>query len=359
MDQRTSDAAAPAADGHSDPRARALLLSTTAPITDLLLDPGDELSLADELSSADDPSMAPDAEFMRAFVPMRSYQRLRASGLDGLASSIARNPAMVAKRILVRELSSAAGEGRYVVIDGSRHVAALRQLAESGSAEGAVLTTEVTALFDACPVTVVHHSTDPAFVLALLSDATEPDADPWLQGQRNHLLRTLAADGVHHSQPTVSEAAAGDAQIVRRYHAYRALAQMMQQEPVAVHVANELYPLFHAAIGRAVIRTWLDWDDMLCCSMDDGALELFHRLLNPSAYADGTTRRPCVASVDDVVHLCDVLAEPAAMRLLLTGGTLAEAVEVIDAGALQVWSTRVGQAFETMKWDRRRFRSRS
>ena len=40
-------------------------------------------------------------------------------------------------------------------------------------------------------MTVVHESTDPAFVLALLADATEPGADPWLQGQRNHLLRTL------------------------------------------------------------------------------------------------------------------------------------------------------------------------
>lgn len=359
MEERTNDAAAAAADERFDPRASALLRATTLPVLDLLLDPGDELSLADELSTADDPDVAADAEFMRAFVPMRSYQRLLTTGLDALSSSIARNPSLVATRILVRELTPADADGRHVVIDGSRHVAALRHLAETGAADGVGLSADVIALFDACPVTVVHESTDPAFVLALLADATEPGADPWLQGQRNHLLRTLAAEGVHHSTPTVNQAADGDAQLVRRYHAYRALAQMMQQEPVAVHVACELYPLFHAAMGRAVIRAWLDWDDTLCCSMDDGALELFYRLLAPGRRADGTTRAPCLRTVDDVVHLCDVLAEPAAMRVLVDGGTLTEAVEVINAGAFQVWSSRVGQAFETMKWDRRRFRGRS
>lgn len=66
------------------------------------------------------------------------------------------------------------------MIDGSRHVAALRQLAEIGSANGVGLSGDVTALFDACPVTIVRPETDPAFVLALLADATDAASDPWL-----------------------------------------------------------------------------------------------------------------------------------------------------------------------------------
>jgi hypothetical protein len=336
-------------DGSLDGRASELLAFTAAPLADLILDPGNELSLAD------DPSMETDAAFMRAFVPVRSYQRLLRGGLDGLVSSIARNPQSLQGRILVRQV---AGTGQYVVIDGSRHVAALRLLAETGTANGVGLSSDVTALFHACPVTIVHAETDPAFVLALLADATEAD-DPWLHGQRDQLLGMLARQSVHHSYPTMALATAGNSQTLRRYHGYRALQQLMQQEQAPPHVAVTLYPLFHAAVGRSVIRTWLDWDDTLCMFLDDGGLDRFYRLLLPTVRPDGTTRPPCLRAVSDVVQLCDVLAEPVARDLLLQGATLQDAVEVINAGAFQQWSAQVGETLETLRWDRRRFGPRT
>jgi len=295
---------------------------------------------------------------MRAFVPMRSYRRLRDSGLDGLTSTIARNPGAVSGRILVRALAD--NSGQFVVIDGSRHVAALRSLAETGESNGVPLTADVTVLFDSCPVTIVHPETDPAFVLALLGDAAEPGADPWLLGQRDHVLRLLDRQSVHHSKPILAAAAAHNAQAVRRYHGYRALQQMMQDHEIAPPAAVALYPLFHAAVGRSAIRSWLDWDDNLCCFIDDVELDRFYRLLLPSTRADGTTRPPCVTAVGDVVQLCDVLAEPAARTVLLDrDATLEEAVEVINAGVFQQWTAQVGEVVEIMKWDRRRFGPRS
>ena len=295
---------------------------------------------------------------MRAFVPMRSYQRLCGSGLDGLTSSITRNPELISGRILVRALAD--NSGQFVVIDGSRHVAALRLLADNGEAHGAPLTAEVTALFEHCPVTIVHPETDPAFVLALLGDAAEPGSDPWLLGQRDHLLHLLDRQSVHHSQPTLAAAAAGNAQIVRRYHGYRALQQMMQERDLMPPEAAALYPLFHAAVGRSAIRSWLDWDDNLCCFIDDAELDRFYRLLLPTNRADGSVRPPCITTVGDVVQLCDVLAEPAARTVLLQHeATLEEAVEVINAGVFQQWTAQVGEVVETMKWDRRRFGPRS
>jgi hypothetical protein len=75
---------------------------------------------------------------------------------------------------------------------------------------------------------------------------------------------------------------------------------------------------------------------------------------------DGTTRRPCVGRIDDVVQLCDVLTEPPARKVLLDEHrTLAEAVEVINAGAFQEWTAHVDQAYQTIMWDRRRFGRRS
>lgn len=341
-----------ASGGLFDARASALLVTTTASLHDLLLDPGDVLSVAD------DPSVAADASFMRAFVPVHAYQRLCATNLDGLTSTIARNPDALRGRIIVRALPD--NSGQYVVIDGSRHVAALRQLAETGSANGVGLPQDVVTLFDACPVTIVHPTTDPAFVLALLADASEPGTDPWLHGQRDHLLRLLADQGVHHSQPTVATATAGNSQTLRRYHAYRALGQLMQLETVPLHEAVDLYPLFHAAVGRSVIRTWLDWDDALCRFLDDTQLERFYGMLQPTVRLDGTMAAPCITRVDDIAQLCDVLAEPSARAVLLDrGGTLVQAVAVINAGAFQQWSAQVEEAAQAMQWERRRFGRRS
>ena len=329
-------------------RAHTLLSTITVALHDLLLDPGDELTISD------DPALAEDASFLRAFVPIRSYRRLLASDLEGLASSIARNPGIINDRILVRSMPDM--NGQFVVIDGSRHVAALRFLAETGSANGVGLSIDVVALFSSCPVTIVHPETDPAFVLALFGDGGEHDDDPWLHGQRNHQLRLLAREGVHHSRPTLTTAADGDNQIIRRYHAYRALGQMMQEQDVPLHAAVQLYPLFHAAVGRSVIRSWLDWDDTMSCFMDDSQLERFYELVQPTVRSDGTTRPPCVASVNAVVQLCDVLGEPAARATLVEQHrTLEEAVEVINAGAFHEWTTHVGGAFENIEWNRRRF----
>lgn len=331
-------------------RASTLLAVATVPLIELILDPANELALAD------DPSLAADAAFMRAFVPVRSYQRLCAMGLDALISVIARQPQSLQGRILVKAVPES---GHFVVIDGSRHVAALRQMAESGSANGVGLSSDVIALFDACPVTIVHPEADPALVLALLADASDPGSDPWLHGQRDQLLVLLAGRSVHHSYPTMAVATAGNSQTLRRYHGYRALQQMMQQVSIPPHVAIVLYPLFHAAVGRSIIRTWLDWDETLCCFIDDAELERFYALLLPGVRPDGTTRPPSVRTVADIGQLCDVLAEPAAHELLDKGATLEEAVDVINAGAFQQWSTQVGETLENLRWDRRRFGSRS
>ena len=86
------------------------------PLHHLLLDPGDELSLAD------DPSVAADASFMRAFVPMRSYQRLCGIGLEGLISAIARTPSSLTGRIIVREAADHAGQFAQIVVDAGDNV---------------------------------------------------------------------------------------------------------------------------------------------------------------------------------------------------------------------------------------------
>ena len=101
-------------------------------------------------------------------------------------------------------------------------------------------------------------------------------------------------------------------------------------------------------------------DGKVLIGLDDSALDLFYRLLQPGTRVDGTARPACITTIGDVVQLCDVLAEPAARAVLMEpGATLGEAVEVINAGVFQQWTAQVGEVVETMKWDRRRFGPRS
>lgn len=327
-------------------RAEPLLVATRLPLRDLLLDPGDELSTIDGAGG--------DASFVRAFAPMRAYQKLSASGLDGLKAKILKYPESLVGRILVRLDPSG---HQYVVVDGSWHVAALRHLAEHGPLHSAPIPPEVAVLFEACPVIVAPPTTDPALLLAILADPVHHAGDNWTQGQRDRLLAQLLVSGLHHPKEAITQALGGDLHAMRRYHAYRALQQMMQHRHVELHEAAQLYPLFHAAVGRQAIRTWLDWDDGLWNFLDDVALEHFHRLLSPQPQPGGALAPASIRTVDDIVHLCDVLGEPEALRMIIEGGrSLQEAVDFINEGAFSQWTSKVSTAIGTMQWDHKRFR---
>lgn len=332
-----------------------LVSRATVPLRDLLLDPGNELAASESPDNgAHDEGVR---AFVRAFVPRRAYERLCAHGIAGLQSRIEKVPASLEGRILVRRESQGSdGEPTYVVVDGSWHVAALRHLAEVGTIEGGPVPSEVIELFDGCPVTVVEPTTDPALVLALLADPVHHHPDGWVRGQRDRLLTQLCASGTRHTREGVTTALGGDTHAMRRYHAYLALQQLLQVHPLEAAQAAELYPLFYAAVGRQVIRDWLDWDDHLWRFLDDTNLAHFHRLLSPRVQPDHTVLPPSIRTVEDVVHLCDVLGEPEALHLLLRdNGTLQDAVDHVNAGLFHHMTTQVSEAIGAIQWDRRRF----
>ena len=250
----------------------------------------------------------------------------------------------------------AEGDPAYVAIDGSWHVAALRHLAETGTLDGGPVPPEVAQLFDACPVTVVMPGADPALVLAMVADPVHHHHDAWVRGQRDRLLAQLFGSGTRHTHEAVHQTLAGDPHALRRYHAYLALQQMLQPHPMDAAQVADLYPLFYAAVGRPVIREWLDWDDHLWRFLDDTNLAHFHRLLLPRLQADRSVLPACITTLDDIVHLCDVIGEPTALRLLLhEDATLQDAVDHVNAGLFHHMTTQVSEAIDTMQWDRRRF----
>jgi len=324
-----------------------LIRRTHVHIDRLLLDPGNELVAADEEVG----------DFVRAFVPRRSYQRLCGHGIGGLQSRLEKEPHTLVDRILVREEPAFTGdEPTYVVIDGIWHVAALRRLADEGPTDGGAVTEEMSRLIDSCPVKVVSAGTDPALVLALLTDPVQHHRDVWVCGQRDRLIGQLVESGTRHEREHVLEALQHDRHAVRRYHAYLGLQQMMQHHQVSVAQAVEMYPLFHAAVGRSALRDWLDWDDHLWQFLDDANLERFHRLLAPTVLPGGGVQPAAITSVDDIVQLCDVISEPEALAILTAeSGSLQAAIDHLNAGLFHHMTNQVSEAIGAIQWDRRRF----
>ncbi|MCB0957190.1 MAG: hypothetical protein KDB12_13620, partial [Ilumatobacter sp.] len=85
----------------------------------------------------------------------------------------------------------------------------------------------------------------------------------------------------------------------------------------------------------------------------------FYRLLLPDVDLHGRPVRACITSIEEVVHLCDVLETPAARRALVErGATLAEAMRVVEDGTNDELMARVSEAIDSIRWDQQRFRNR-
>jgi hypothetical protein len=298
------------------------------PLRTLVLDPGDELPIAD------DPLTDPDgAAFIRAFSPVHAYRRLRDDNLEDLVTTIVLRRSLLAGHLIVRPYEeSGDDEQRYVVVDGSRRVAALRWLQQQ-SAAGQSIPHEVETLFGSCPVKVIQPGADPALVLAMMGDPSDQATDPWFHRQHRRVLVELSMVGFHDPARVVDDATQGDRQVLRRYHAYKALQQMMLDPVVSRYATAKLFPIFHEAVGRPAIREWLDWNNRLFEFTNFDTLDQFFHMLVPQNVGSGRVVPPQIASRDDVSLLSEVLRSSAARRVLDDGGTLVEALQTLRLGA--------------------------
>jgi hypothetical protein len=299
------------------------------PIQSLILDPGDELPVADH------PDTEPHAAaFIRAYGPLSAYLRLRDQNLEDLVTTMLMRKSLLVGPLLVRPYDDAspydneAQAQRYVVVDGSRRVAALRWVEQQARA-GRPVPHEIETLIDSCPVKVIQPGADPALVLALMGDLSEKaNDDPWFHRQHRRMCTELEMVAFHDPQHVVDQVTNGDRLVLRRYHAYKALQQMKLDPVVAKFASMKLFPVFHEAVGRPVVREWLDWNSQLYEFTDFDSLEVFYSMLVPRD-ATGRTVPAQIATRDDVSRLSEVLRSTDARGELMEERNLAAALRVL------------------------------
>lgn len=314
------------------------------PIEGLLLDPNN-------YRFHDDPDFAEAAEnrFHEQGVQDRAYRRLRDSGLPQLKNSILRNGFLSVERVVVREYSHASG--KYLVVDGNRRVAALRWIREDHEA-GIEIPAQVMGAVSAIPCAVLESSAeDPAFAEALMGVRHVSGIKEWGGYQRAKLVAVLR-DGRRLESSDIAERLGMTTQEVnRRYRAYKALQQMLEDENYGELAEPSMYPIFHEAVSLPAVKDWLGWDESSAHFSNIDTLEQFYELIVPHETEDGHSSDAKMTTYSQVRDLRDILPNAEARRVLFDGArTFLDALTVAKRDELsRTWKAEVASAIAALQ----------
>lgn len=240
----------------------------------------------------------------------------RLDGLKTLRDSIVANGFLPIERIVVAPYEHV--QGKFVVIEGNRRVAALRQVRKEYDA-GVEIPKEVVDVLDAVPCVVVENDDNVAYFKETLMGIRHVGGIlEWGGYQRAKLIADLKDTHGIDLGDVAQKLALTPNEVNRRYRAYKALQQMQQDEQYADLATAKLYPIFHEAVSLPVAREWLGWDGQEFKFLDIRQLEHFYELITPRLKdEDGGEEEPKINTYMDVRALRDILPNPEAKADLL------------------------------------------
>ncbi|OBI11836.1 ParB N-terminal domain-containing protein [Mycobacterium sp. E2497] len=282
-------------------------------------------------------------------VQKRANARLRDAGLSELKNSILKNGYLPFEQIVVMPLVDSDSE--FVVIEGNRRVAALKWLRDDYNA-GVDTPEGVTTVFEELPVVVATKlESDPAFKISLMGVRHVGGIKQWGNYQRAKLVAELRDEFNLDTGEVAGRLGMSPHEVNRRYRAYKALRQMMDDEEYGEYATPDMYVLFHEAVAGRAIKEWLDWSDTKYVFDDEENLRNFYELIAPQEREDGERPAAKISKYEDVRSLREILPKPDATRLLLDpNSTYAQALAVAQADDLaKNWRTEVTEAVQALK----------
>jgi ParB-like chromosome segregation protein Spo0J len=241
------------------------------PLSDLLLDPNNFRFR----SPAEGPDIL-ESRFVEPSVQAGALERIKDDGVAELKRSIAENGFVPVERIVVRALEETAEDGRqyYVAVEGNRRTAALKLL-QLDNAGGVALSDEVVAVFSDVPVLLAADATSED-LLAIMGIRHVGGPKEWGGYQSALLVYQMIEDGGAGAREVASRLSLTVNEVNRRYRAFSALTQMLQDEEYGESVHRDMYPIFHEAVGQPAVRDWLEWSQSNRVFEHDANRELFY-----------------------------------------------------------------------------------
>lgn len=319
---------------------------TFVPIENLLFDPNNY-----RFQDLEDYVAAEETRFHEDSVQKRAYKRLRDDeGLLALKRSILTNGYVPSEKLIVWPYRWL--QGKYVVIEGNRRLAAAKWLMEDYHS-GVDIPEHVLASIENLPVVIAEGNEEDTAVLraGLMGIRHVSGIKEWGGYQRAKLIVTMRdslglspTDVAYRLGMTVHE-------VNRRYRAFKALQQMHEDEEYGIYCKPNMYNLFHEAVSQTKIKEWLGWDEDRCRFTNIEELHTFYSLISPRDPEETGTREPKITTYSQVRELRLILDKPEAKRLLLEDPNSS----FVDALALakqdefsRTWSANVAAALRSL-----------
>lgn len=315
-------------------------LNTVNPsIDNILLDPNNYRFREEE-----DFILTQEDKFHLLPVQNKAYSRLR-NDVKELVKSIKSNGFLLVERIILAKYSY--DDDKYYVLEGNRRIAALRRIKEEID-EGIYDDEDLSKLIDAVPCLVADELEDfPGFKQSLMGIRHVGGIKQWGGFQRAQLIADLR-DTFDLDPGVISERIGLSVhEITRRYRAFSALRQMMEDEEFGELAKPSMYPLFHEAVSLPAVKDWLGWHDAESAFTKDNERAQFYELIAPLPVSDDEpVREPKITTYNEIRSLRDILSNPQAKSYLLDPSKkFSDALTVASKAELsQKWRDEVKQA---------------
>lgn len=317
-----------------------LMHTADIPLDDLLLDPNNYR--IQELSGFE---LVKEERFHVEQVQKTTLARLQKESLKELRASIIANGFLPIERIVVTPYPHQ--EGKYLVIEGNRRVAALKSIAEQREG-GVEIPAGVQETLKAVPCVVADDSSDfPHFKQTLMGIRHVGGIRPWGGYQRAKLIADLRDDHNLDGQTVAERLGLNVQEVNRRYRAYKALQQMQGNDEFGEYATPALYPLFHEAIAIPGVRDWLGWDGSANKFTSASNVDVFYGLITPYSDEETSTSRPAkLSTYSDVRELKNVMGNSEALTMLLNPDrSLMDALTIARKDELsRKWRSEVSEA---------------
>lgn len=290
-------------------------------------------------------------------------KNLKNEGLKELRDSIVSNGFLPIERIVVTpfeiEATDEPGDEpqpappkKYLVIEGNRRVAALKQIATE-AAQGVDIPQNVLDVLNAVPCVVVEQDGQTEYFKETLMGIRHVGGiRQWGGYQRAKLIADLKDQFKLDSPEVAAKLGLSVQEINRRYRAYRALEQMKENEDFGDLAIPKMYPIFHEAVSLPAVREWLAWNSDTNEFDDSEQTALFYGLISPK-YDDetGSYKDAKLTNYSDVRQLKDILPNSEAKHLLLDPDRSFEDAKIIAnrEKLSSKWRSEISDAISSLK----------
>jgi hypothetical protein len=294
---------------------------------------------------------AAEDRFHEDSVQNNALRRIRdEEGLQSLKNSILRNGFMPVERIVVRPYKDSV-EGKYVIIDGNRRLAAIKWILEDQKA-GVPVSESVLNSIKNLPVVVAELDVaDEVFRASLMGIRHVSGAKAWGGYQRAKLIADMRDKLNLDATEVAGRLGLAAQEVNRRFRAFKALQQMQEDEDHGGYSTPEMYPLFHEAVSIPIVRTWLGWNDESNSFTNTENLPQFYQLITPTEDENGSSQEAKIQTYSQVRELRNILSKSEAKRILLDPSrSFQDAITSARQDEIsRMWVWEVGAAIQSLE----------